>query len=880
VIAADRRAAFIVCIALLAFTAVAAIFGQSFGPNELPLLLPIAAAWSLCDLLTAFLFYAQFLVTRRAVFGIVGAAFICSGILTWPYAAIQLDLFGAGLYGIADLQVPVALRLLWHGLFPILVIGAWFYERNGPRLLPRRHVAKTVAALAVGSALASVALAVTVFAFRDRLPVFVIDGAYQAAYSLIAMPLVIIASALAFGLLVARGRAFGELQQWLAVAMFASLLDASLNGASPVALTWAWDAGKVMTLVTASIVLILMLSEIVRMYEQNSRWIASRAHQAAARMRALWQISTSEGLSESDHVQMILDAATANIRSSRSVFGMVTHREGDSVRVDAIARHGDAPELDRAAQRYAAGNLVAFGGDIDAAIHAAGRTVSWIDANDHASPISSVAGLRSVIGTPIQIGAQTHFLIFGLPDELHADPFVESDVAFVDVVASNISHRFYQRSQVERLQFQIEHDTLTALFTRTQFRRLGRAAEANGTLSGIITINLDRFREINERAGQMIGDELLVEIAAALQGVDADDVVARLGGDGFAVLVRNDPGVTLEQRLEAYASIFRAPFYTGDRSGQITLPVSASLGGVKVAGTSLTFEEALARADVALDNAKEHGGARGIVFGPDLETVATQRVLERDAVLAALHNEEFVLEYQPTFRMTTREIAGAEALLRWDHPTRGRLQPFAFLSAVRRANLLTEVTSWIVARIARDFAGVAVPSGFRVYFNAPAHALESETFLLGLEETLAAHPGFADQLGIEITESEAMNRVERAIEALERIRRLGLLVAIDDFGTGYSSLSYLKRLPIDIVKLDKNFIDGIPDGANDVALAEMFLTLTRQFSLISVGEGIETERQAAWLLEHGCMIGQGYLFARPLPLGALLELLNGRAVRP
>jgi EAL domain-containing protein (putative c-di-GMP-specific phosphodiesterase class I) len=301
---------------------------------------------------------------------------------------------------------------------------------------------------------------------------------------------------------------------------------------------------------------------------------------------------------------------------------------------------------------------------------------------------------------------------------------------------------------------------------------------------------------------------------------------------------------------------------------------------VKVAGTSLTFEEALARADVALDNAKEHGGARGIVFGPDLETVATQRVLERDAVLAALHNEEFVLEYQPTFRMTTREIAGAEALLRWDHPTRGRLQPFAFLSAVRRANLLTEVTSWIVARIARDFAGVAVPSGLRVYFNAPAHALESETFLLGLEETLAAHPGFADQLGIEITESEAMNRVERAIEALERIRRLGLLVAIDDFGTGYSSLSYLKRLPIDIVKLDKNFIDGIPDGANDVALAEMFLTLTRQFSLISVGEGIETERQAAWLLEHGCMIGQGYLFARPLPLGALLELLNGRAVRP
>jgi EAL domain-containing protein (putative c-di-GMP-specific phosphodiesterase class I) len=230
--------------------------------------------------------------------------------------------------------------------------------------------------------------------------------------------------------------------------------------------------------------------------------------------------------------------------------------------------------------------------------------------------------------------------------------------------------------------------------------------------------------------------------------------------------------------------------------------------------------------------------------------------------------------------MTTRAIVGAEALLRWEHPVRGRLQPAAFLSAVRRANLLTEVTRWIVTRIARDFEGVPVPSGFRVYFNASAHALESETFLLGLEQTLAAHPGFAERLGVEITESEAMNRVERAIEALERVRRLGLLVGIDDFGTGYSSLSYLKRLPIDIVKLDKSFIDGIPDGANDVALAEMFLTLTRQLSRVSVGEGIETERQAAWLLEHGCMIGQGYLFARPLPLDALLELMRAPIVRP
>jgi EAL domain-containing protein (putative c-di-GMP-specific phosphodiesterase class I) len=184
------------------------------------------------------------------------------------------------------------------------------------------------------------------------------------------------------------------------------------------------------------------------------------------------------------------------------------------------------------------------------------------------------------------------------------------------------------------------------------------------------------------------------------------------------------------------------------------------------------------------------------------------------------------------------------------------------------------LTAWVVHRIARDLAGQALPPAFRCYFNVTATVLEDKAFLAGLEDELRASPGLGARLGLEVTESELMSDVERAIEALDAVRALGLLVAIDDFGTGYSSLSYLKRLPVDTVKLDRSFIDGLPDNPGDVALAEMFMELTRRFALVSVAEGIENERQAQWLAAHGCMVAQGFLFSRPVPFERLVQLLE------
>jgi len=710
--------------------------------------------------------------------------------------------------------------------------------------------------------------------WRASLPVLILHGIFQRAYWAIGIPLVILASAAGCVVLLTQKTNRSRLTTWLTVALFTSLLDALLNVVSPIRSSYSWDVGKLLTVSTAMVLMGFFLLENARLHLKTSQDLDDRTSRGAARLRALWQIATSESASESAHVQMILDVATAHIRSGRDVLGVLSHLQDGSIVVDAHARQGTSPALDVATAAYAPGRTFSLTDDVHALLDTRGRTSFWTDSPDLLTDSCTTLGLRSIIGSPIYIGNQTHFITFSLIDDLSAEPFIESDVAFVDVVASNVGHRFHQRSQLERLQYQGEHDSLTALYNRTQFLRFGRTKAADGSLFGIIAIDLDKFRTINERAGQMIGDELLVGIAARLRHVDERDVVARLGGDDFAVLLVSNTGDTLEQRFRRYESAFRQPFHTGDREGKVFLGVTASLGAAPFVSGKTGFDEAFSNANVALDAAKSAGGAGGTAFGPHLENIALERLLESKEVRAALRNDEFVLEYQPTVEMVSRSIVGAEALIRWQHPKRGRLQPSVFLGSVERANLLAEMTSWVMRRVARDLEGSALPAGIRVYFNVPAQVLETESFLGQLEALLSAHPVLANRIGLEITESAVMNRVERAIVTLQSVRRLGIRVAIDDFGTGYSSLSYLKRLPIDVVKLDKSFIVGLPDDESDIALAKLFLALTKQFNLISVAEGVENESQAIWLQEHGCIVAQGYLFSRPVPFENLIALVG------
>lgn len=837
---------------------------------------PIATTWGIFDLLTAYFLFARFYISGRPFLGWVGAAFGCSGLLTVSYLAAYLGILGTTPPTVGDQQIAAALYIAWHTLFALLIpIGAVLDSRRVPPI-PKQRAPKVVGTTVAAVIFAAVLITAGVFIERNNLPVFALNGVMEPALAK-AMQFVVVLSSLSLlsVLILYRERLYG-LPLWLSVALLTSMLEAALNSVSPHLFSIAWDLGKALTLATSSFVMIQTLIATLRMYASVSEIMALRSHDAGARLRAIWRIATSEGLGERDHLQFVLDVATANLRARHTVYGFTSQLDDGKMRVIAASQYGDLRANERAAGAYRPESAFSAADGLHAALYAAGSTLIWQSPSDLPDDAANATGWRSAIGTVIRVGAQTHFLVFGSPDSLEDERFVESDVAFVEVVASIINRRYFENLQLKRIEFQSEHDSLTGVYNRTLFRRLGRIAFADRSLRAVILINLDAFSEVNHRLGQMTGDDILVEVAASLGRVDQRDVVARISGDEFAVLVQSPEGTgrNLAAAFSAYEQVFHAPFATGDREATVFAEVTASMGAAVADDSELGFEPLLSRAAVALERSKTRGGSAITFFGPDLQALFDQRSVERVELLDALRTNALFLEYQPTFELNTMMLTGAEALVRWKHPTKGVIWPDKLIPAMRRANLLSELTFWVMRRVAHDFGDAHLPQTFRCFFNVPSQVLENASFISNLNQVLFAHPEFGSHLGIEVTESEVMHNVEYAIESLGRARQLGLMVAVDDFGTGYSSLNYLKRLPVDVIKLDKSFIQGLPGDHKDVALAELFLALSRQFGFVSLGEGIETEAQAEWLRSHGCMIGQGFLYARPMAHAALMSLIR------
>jgi diguanylate cyclase (GGDEF)-like protein len=838
-------------------------------------------AWSIFDLLTACFLFARFYVSGRPVFGWVGASYGLSGLLTLSYLAAYLGLLGTADQTVGDQQIEAALYIAWHVLFAVLVPMGTLCETKRHMRLSRDRVPSIVKAAVAGVVVLAAAITAAIWVFRNDLPVFALNGVMEPVLA-DAMQFVVALSgvALAAVVILCRERLYG-LPLWLCVALLTSLLEARLNAESLALFSVAWDVGKVLTLTTSSIVMIQSLVTVLRMYASISEIVALRAHDAGARLRAIWRIATSEELGERDHLQLVLDVATSHIRSRNNVYGLVSRLENDWVRVIAVSPYGSKDAHERARAVYGDGMTIPLGEDVHTELAELGKTTVWQTPSAIPSGISKSAAWQAAIGTPIYTGTQTYFLIFGSPDAFRGENFVESDVAFVEVAASIINRRFNESMHLERIQYQTEHDPLTGAFNRTQFHRLGRAASAAETLRAVILIDLDTFSDVNYRHGQMIGDETMIEVASSLAGVDHRDVIARMSGDEFGVLVHAVEGHDRDVRkaVDEYDQLFHRAFGTSERDANVKVAITASIGVAIVDDPTLAFEALFARAAVALEHSKSLGGNAATIFGPGLQTLFDERTVERTELIEAIAGDQLFLEYQPTFELNTRTTNGAEALVRWNHPTRGVLRPVTLLPAIKRANLLGELTYWVMRQVARDFGGVELPRGFRCFFNVPSQALESAAFINNLNQVLFTHPELAEHLGIEVTESEVMHKVEHAIETLSRARQLGLMVAVDDFGTGYSSLNYLKRLPVDVLKLDKSFIDGLPDDPKDVGLAELFLSLSKQLGFVSLGEGIETEAQAEWLARHGCMLGQGFLYSRPIAFDALMRLVESDRFR-
>jgi diguanylate cyclase (GGDEF)-like protein/PAS domain S-box-containing protein len=433
-----------------------------------------------------------------------------------------------------------------------------------------------------------------------------------------------------------------------------------------------------------------------------------------------------------------------------------------------------------------------------------------------------------------------------------------------------------------RIQFLAEHDVLTELPNRELFiARVGQAIEHAREACGraaVLFIDLDRFKDINDTLGHHAGDGLLRSVSRRLlQSVRAGDTVSRLGGDEFTVLLTNagnsvDVARLIDDRL---LPLVREPHSIGG----MTLQVACSVGVAIYPDDGETIEALMQNADAAMYRAKS--GGRNLVkfFSPEMAE-STRHRLELEAHLRmAIEREELWLAYQPCVDASTGELMSVEALLRWQHPARGLVQPSEFIPIAEESQLILPIGEWVIGEACRQIARwreAGLP-GMRVSLNLSAIQMRDDERLIGhLRESLAEHRVDAGALELEITETVLMESVGPYLDVIKHIRALGVKLSLDDFGTGYSSLSYLHRYPLDRLKIDRAFVHGRLNAPADLAVIRAIVELGHELGLRVVAEGIEHEYEADALRGIGCDELQGFFYAVPMPHEALTQWLRSR----
>ena len=423
-----------------------------------------------------------------------------------------------------------------------------------------------------------------------------------------------------------------------------------------------------------------------------------------------------------------------------------------------------------------------------------------------------------------------------------------------------------------------QHDFLTGLPNRMLFNdRVNQAialAPRHMKKVAVLFLDLDGFKHINDSLGHPVGDKLLQSIALRLVNcVRAADTVSRQGGDEFVVLLSEvaqaeDAAITARRMLQAVAEAHGVDHHD--------LHVTTSIGLSIYPDDGLDAETLIKNADTAMYQAKENGRQSYQFFKPAMNVRAVERQSIEESLRRAVEREEFTLHYQPKISLATGEITGAEALIRWTHPTRGAVSPAQFIPVAEDCGLILPIGKWVLreaCRQARAWMDAGLPLR-SVAVNISAMEFRQEEFLRGvfaiLEET-GLHPRC---LELELTESVLMKHVDSTESILKALRARGVQVAVDDFGTGYSSLSYLRRFPIDALKIDQSFVRQITSAPDETSIVTAIISMGRSLKLRVVAEGVETQQELAFLQAHHCDEAQGYYFSRPVPAAEFAKLLE------
>ena len=444
-----------------------------------------------------------------------------------------------------------------------------------------------------------------------------------------------------------------------------------------------------------------------------------------------------------------------------------------------------------------------------------------------------------------------------------------------------------ERKQFERqLEHQAFHDPVTNLANRALFRdRVLHAIERqerDAKPIAVLFMDIDDFKTINDSLGHAAGDGLLLQVGDRLKNVlRAADTAARLGGDEFAILLEDGgEGIQAADVADRIMQMLEVPFALEGKEVFIRASVGIAVSESAGEGGEEAAEALMRNADVAMYMAKEKGKGRYQVFEPEMHDTALRRLELKADLQRALEHDEFILHYQPVIELDTGKITGVEALIRWIHPDRGIVQPLEFIPLAEETGLIVPIGRWVLreaCRYAVELQGeFPMEPAFHMAVNLSARQLARPEIVDEVRDILAETGLPAPTLILEITESMVMQDMELAIERLQQLKALGVLLAIDDFGTGYSSLNYVRRFPVDILKVDKSFIDEVADGGESSALTAAVIELAGILNLKPVAEGIERADQLERLMELNCDLGQGYFFARPLDPKALRTMLEER----
>jgi diguanylate cyclase (GGDEF)-like protein/PAS domain S-box-containing protein len=486
-------------------------------------------------------------------------------------------------------------------------------------------------------------------------------------------------------------------------------------------------------------------------------------------------------------------------------------------------------------------------------------------------------GARSGVSVPIE-GPGGPFGVLGAVSR-RPRTYDSGDIDYLQALANVLADALERHQTEDRIRHRSLHDPLTGLPNRVLFLdRLEHALarlERRSALAAILFLDLDRFKLINDSLGHQVGDELLAAAAPRLKdAVRASDTVARFGGDEFGILVEDigdeRAAIAMAERI---AAVFTKPFLLAGTEHFVTTSI-----GIALAHGGERPEELIRDADSAMYRAKQSGRARYELYDEAMRDRAIGRLRVENDLRRALERSELRLDYQPVVSLETGAIVSVEALARWDHPQRGAIDPGEFISVAEEAGLIEPIGRWVLEQACRDAVGWhrawpdAAPLSVSVNLSAVQFSKRTlpET-VASVLRTTAIDPAC---LSLEVTEGVILRDLDAVTDALRELKALGIRLVLDDFGTGYASLAMVTGLPIDVLKIDRSFVEGVGTEAGDTAITEAVVAMSRALSLDVVAEGVETAAQAAKLALLGCACAQGFHFSRAVAAEGITRMLT------